>query len=298
MPFKPFDAATKQLVELRPADWINFLGLPLGAGAELMETDLATITTEADKVVRVQTDPPYLLHVEFQAGKDDIAERTLRYNVLLWYRHKMPVESVVVLLRPQADTPQTDGRLQIAGQGGVPVIDFRYRVLRVWEQDAQAFLQGGLSLLPLAPLANVSESDLPNIVGQMQARIARENQTPDQARFLWTATYLLLGLRHEADFINNLLKGVLQLQESTTYQAIWADGERRGRVEGLNEGRTEGRVEGERLLFLRLASQRLGPPSPQTETALARITTPEAWEKLADRLLAVETWDELLRGEV
>ena len=287
-PFKPFDAATKQLVELRPADWVNFLNLPIGAGAELMDADLATITTAADKVVRVQTDPPYLLHVEFQAGKDDIAERTLRYNVLLWYRHKLPVESVIVLLRRAADLPQKAGQLQIIGQGGSPVINFRYTVIRVWEQEAQAFLNGGLGLLPLAPLANVTDEELPSVVGQMQARIARENQTSAQARFLWTATYLLLGLNHEPDFINDLLKGVLQLQESSTYRAIWEEGERRGRVEG--------RVEGERRLFLRFAAQRLGQPSPQVEAALGRITSPEEWEKLADRLLGVETWDELLAG--
>ena len=284
MPSKPFDAATKQLVEMRPADWVEFLGLPLGTGAEVMEADLATVSTEADKVVRVQTDPPYLLHVEFQAGKDDIAERTLRYNVLLWYRHKLPVESVVVLLRRAADLGQNAGRLQIAGQNNASVLDFRYTVVRIWEQNAQDFLSGGLGLLPLAPLANVAETDLPDIINQMQARIERE--TPVQARLLWTTTYLLLGLNYKPAFINDLLKGVLQLQESSTYRAILEEGERKGRLEG--------RVEGEKQLFMRLAVRRLGTPTPQAQAALDQLTTLAAWENLADRLLSVETWDDLL----
>ena len=297
MPSKPFDAATKQLLEISPADWVRFFGLPVGAGAEVIEADLSTVTTEADKVVRVQTDPPYLLHVEFQAGHDDIAERTLRYNVLLWYRHKLPVESVVVLLRRAADLPQSAGSLQVLGQNNAPVIDFRYTVVRVWEQEVEAFLQGGLGLLPFAPLAKVTESELPEVIGQMQTRMERDKQTPVQARLMWTATYLLLGLSYKPAFINDLLEGVFQLQESSTYRAILEEGERRGRSEGRTEGRTEGLtiglLEGEKRLFTRVATPRLGQPSPQAQAALDAVTSLEAIESLAERLFAVETWDEL-----
>ena len=67
---KRFDAATKQLVETRPADWLAFLGLP-GTGASVVDADLSTVTAEADRVVRVDNGPlPYLLHVEFQASYD------------------------------------------------------------------------------------------------------------------------------------------------------------------------------------------------------------------------------------
>ena len=36
---KPFDAATKQLVELAPLEWLHFLGLP-GTEAEMIDGDL------------------------------------------------------------------------------------------------------------------------------------------------------------------------------------------------------------------------------------------------------------------
>ena len=62
---KPFDVATKQLVEADPLAWLRFLGLP-GTSAELIDADLATVVAEADRILRV-TNPDYLAHVEMQA---------------------------------------------------------------------------------------------------------------------------------------------------------------------------------------------------------------------------------------
>ncbi len=49
---KPFDAATKRLVESQPSAWLNYLGLS-SAEATLMETDVTTVTSEADRIQKV-----------------------------------------------------------------------------------------------------------------------------------------------------------------------------------------------------------------------------------------------------
>jgi hypothetical protein len=54
---KPFDAATKYLIELRPGDWLAYLGLPRAA-VEVIDADLATVTASADKVLRVREPQP------------------------------------------------------------------------------------------------------------------------------------------------------------------------------------------------------------------------------------------------
>jgi hypothetical protein len=54
---KPFDATTKTLVENYPQDWIACLNLPMGA-VSVTDADLATITTEADRVLRVEAALP------------------------------------------------------------------------------------------------------------------------------------------------------------------------------------------------------------------------------------------------
>lgn len=48
----PFDATTKELVRLHPEDWLVLLGLP-AAPCKVIDADLATVSTEADRLIRV-----------------------------------------------------------------------------------------------------------------------------------------------------------------------------------------------------------------------------------------------------
>jgi hypothetical protein len=116
-----------------------------------------------------------------------------RYNVLLWYAHRLPIVSVVVLLRRGADSLRFSGRLTAsdpaAAAAAPPYLEFRYRVLRVWEQSPETFLAAGLGTLPLAPLAAASEEQVPDIVRRMESRIAEEAAPPSEAQTLWTSTY-------------------------------------------------------------------------------------------------------------
>src|SRR5437764_15009208 len=100
---QPFDASTKYLIEAQPADWLEYLGLPR-ADVDVIPADLSTVTAAADKVLRVRAGEPWLAHVELQASRDrELPERHLEYNVLLKRRHRLPVRSLVVRLRPDAD---------------------------------------------------------------------------------------------------------------------------------------------------------------------------------------------------
>ena len=78
------------------------------------------------------------------------------------------------------------------------------------------------------------------------------------------------------------------MEESVTYQAIV----RRGR----EEGREEGRVQATRELLRRLGEKRFGPPPAAVQAALAAITDVAQLERLSERLLDVESWEELLAG--
>jgi hypothetical protein len=109
---KQFDVAIKMLVHAHTADWLAFLGLPAGTAAPVIEGDLSTISSAADKVIRVDADRPYIAHLEFQSGQDpDLDRRMLLYNVLLRAKYELPVRSAALLLRPQADSPRITGRV-------------------------------------------------------------------------------------------------------------------------------------------------------------------------------------------
>ena len=83
---------------------------------------------------------------------------------------------------------------------------YDYHVVRLWQENVESFLNGGVGLVPLAPLTDVPAADLPQLVGRMAERINAEPRP--RAAKLWTATYLLMGLRYSDELTDSLLEGV------------------------------------------------------------------------------------------
>jgi len=284
---KPFDATLKHLLEAFPEDWLRLAGVRGVEAVRVVDADLSTVTAEADKVIRLETTAgAWLLHVELQASYDPrLGSRVHRYNTLLGYRHELPVQSVVVLLRPQAAGPRTDGLVSGRLPEGKQYLEFRYDIVRLWEQPVDALLAGGLGTLPLAPLGRVVEDELPSVIRQMEARFSTETD-PEQAASLWTATFILMGLRYPAEFGVQLLKGVRQMRESTTYMAI------------LEEGRALSDAEGARRFrdtLLALGTKRFGAPDASTRAAIEAVTDQDRLTELTKHVLDVESWAELLK---
>ena len=136
---------------------------------------------------------------------------------------------------------------------------YNYQVVRLWQEDPEPYLTAQVYLVPLAPLTNVPESEeaLRGLVRRMAERINAEPQP--RAAKLWTATCLLMGVRFSEELAFQLLEGVQNMRESTTYQAI------------LRAGRQEGKVEGEQELLLRQGTKRFGEPDAATIAPLEAI---------------------------
>lgn len=287
---KPFDTATKHPLEADPLAWLHYVGLP-GTRVRLENTNLTTLTADADRILLVEGEgvDPYLADIEFQSG-DELGgdERVFLYSALAFYKFALPVQSVVILLRPEAEGAGFTGRTGFLAPGGGRM-EFTYRLVKVWETPVEAILAGSLAILPLAPIANVSEAQLPDIVRQMELRIDREAAAGERG-LLWTATALLMGLRYKTSLINRLSKGVREMKESVVYQAILQEGEAIGEA----KGEAKGKAEEARALIFRLGSKRFDEPDEQVKSAIEGIASLEALERLADRLLETENWQELL----
>ena len=197
----------------------------------------------------------------------------------------MPVRSLAVLLRPAADGPELTGALKRGFADEVPYLTFRYQVARTWDLPVEAFLNAGLGLVPLAPLSRVTEGQLAAVVRRMQERIDRE-AGPEEAGTLWTAADVLMGLRYSRELIDHLLRGVLGMKESVTYQAIVQ--------EGVEIGRQEGKLEEARELLLDLGGERFGTPDPAMKEIISQIADLDRLHRLGRRLAHVSTWQELL----
>jgi hypothetical protein len=235
----PYDASTKYLIEERLADWLPLTGRTSTAELQVINAELSTVTTAADRVLLVHEEPPWISHVELVASREpDLIFNLPAYNVLLVRKHRLLVRTVVVLLRKSAEWPELTGKFEQVFPGEPFHLEFRYRIVRVWKYPPETFLGGGLGILPLAPLSAAKEADLPEVIRRMGERFRRE-ATFEEAGKLWTAADVLMGLRFPRESVAELLRGVHGMKESDTYQAILEE----GRAEGETKGRIEGKIE-------------------------------------------------------
>lgn len=194
------------------------------------------------------------------------------------YRHDRLVLSAAVLLHPEADSPQLTGLLERAFPGQEPITLLRYRVIRVWQLPVDQLLADGVGTLPLAPVSDVNESRVPEVIRRMKERLSRERRG-QRAKDLWAATYVLLGLRYSDALADLLFQEVLGMEESTTYQAIVR----------------KSRLAEARQMLLRQGRKLFGSVDEATEAALNAIEDVEKLEELGERVLDVSSWQELLQ---
>ena len=298
---KRYDALARMLLEAHPDDWLALFGLGGGAPVRVVNSDVSTVTAEADKVLLVEAPDPWIVHVEVQASyKADLPRRLLRYNALLNVRHDLPVHSVAVLLFPEADGPALDGVLRQRSPDGRCRLEFHYQVVRIWEASP-AELTAGLGTVPLAALVVPSADDLPPLVEHLKATFAL-HPASDEGE-IWTALYILIG-RHFRDkaLADRLLRGTQAMEDSVTYQQIVSEGVRKGltkgRTEGLTEGlakgRTEGLLEEARAILLQLGVRKFQTTDDEARLHIEALTDLARLEQLTYRVLTANNWSELL----
>jgi predicted transposase YdaD len=308
---KPFDATMRELFELEPAAWLEFLGIPVAdpTQVKVIDSKVSTITAEADKVVRVDGREPLIVHTEFLTGRDPgYPEQAHWYNTLLGRRHQVPVWTVVVLLRPAADGPELTGTYEREFPGRGKNLWFRHDVVRVWLQAPERLLAAGLPLLPLAPVSDVALERLPDVVMAVAERL-RDETGPEMRTTLWTATVILIGLRYPREQVGELMEevatmvlGIRGIEDSWVYQDILAkglakglaEGEAKGRAEGEAKGRAEGAVQEAHKTLLRLGQKKLGQPEAHARARIDAINDLDRLNLLLDRILEASSWPDLL----
>jgi len=97
-----------------------------------------------------------------------------------------------------------------------------------------------------------------------------------------------------------IIRGVLDMEESTTYQAIIEKGIQKG-IEMANEkaiaqGKEEGKREEARRMLLLLGENHLGLASSEVIATIQGINDLERLHQLALRVGQVGSWEELLRS--
>ena len=119
---KPFDATTRELIELGPAAWLEYLGIPVPDPNRVRVDRLQPFDDHRrgrQGVVDRGSGSPGSSTSSSRPGRDHrLDERVQLYNTLLSYRFRIPVRTSLVLLRPEADGPELTGELGEASSLG------------------------------------------------------------------------------------------------------------------------------------------------------------------------------------
>jgi hypothetical protein len=284
---KIFDATVKELGGASPPEFLAVLKTHPTAPVRVLNVDLSTITTSADLVFGIGDPLQEVVHVDSQTGPDgELHRNVLVYNALLYRIYRVPVRSIVLLLRSKAQHSNVNGSVHYEGVSGPGSTDFRYVIIRLWEQPVEELLAGSLAMLPFAPLCRLPENlplveGLGSVIRRVVERLDRE-AGEEQGRKLWTATFILTGLRVLPEQAHEIFKGVSHMHDSSTYQMI------------LDEGMVKGRVSEVKNTLLRLGPKRFGPADAAVVDAVKAIEDPERLERMRDQLLDVSSWEQLL----
>lgn len=276
------DATLKDIVAEHLADFVTTFGLAGRGPLTLLNVDLSTVSAATDIVFQCGDPPGEIVDLNFQSGVDRLLPNRLHlYSSLLNFRYDAPVRTILVLLRDKADAANLTGNFAYAiGDEGV---EFRYKVIRLWELPSDKLLHGGLGTMPLSLLCEMTDNKKPSLeamkdaVRVIDARLQAEAE-PAQAVKLMTATYVLAGLRVDLDELKEIFAGVITMPASTAFDAMIERGE----------------IKNSHRLLLRLGRTRFGEPDAATEAALIAITDLDRLERLADAILTACSWNELL----
>lgn len=292
---RPFDSIFKSLAEEDPRALLYLVGmLPLNTDAQVesLPREFNSLDLVIDHAYQV-TDRrgKRVVHFEAQAYyRHNVPHRIGRYAAALAITYELPVTPVLVLLSERG-APATIPDRHTMKQGNL-IMKVRYRVVKLWDLDANVVLKSGPQhLLPWVTLMRTSPDQLGQALEAIRA--AGDRKLAGQAM-------TLAGLRYTKGSLEsiNLLERVQKMlteeiiKESAFYQDTLeegiAKGIKRGIEQGLERGKAQGLAEGRmgeaRAMIRRLLARRfpgLGP-APQ----LDQIQEAELLEDLFDQLLA------------
>ncbi len=267
-----------------PNGYLNMLcrlvGLPAGQVPDIVQPNIPPRTVDVDRAYRLTLPGPMVLHVEFESGHPRWRpERFLVYNVLLSRQERCPVKTVVVVLRPDADSPTLTGLHRVTLPTGEVVHEWRYSVVRLWELPPDTFM-ADLATMPLATLTNVPDDQVPALANRMMNEFLKLPTAERQE--LTVNSAILAGLRFDSIVAGQLFERVAQMRESSVYQEM------------LRECRAEVGLQVEIKRLIKMASKRCGAPDAPTLAALEAVTDEARLDDLYDRVEHVSSWAELL----
>lgn len=226
-----FLEALKHLLHV-PADMLTLVGIPVSGElqAERRYADLVWRVTSKSGKAR-------LLHVEFQLLPEErvkMEDRLLEYAVRLYLRDHLPVESVVIYLKPTLRIPQPP--LVWEGEETEELLRFAFRVVRLWQEPHELVLS--LPSPVLWPLAGAMAGITEQTLASAAERLVESDVDEQQKQTLLDRLGLLAGLQLEAAQVDAAFGRHPMVRDLWKASSVTREAHEEGREEGrLEEAR-------------------------------------------------------------
>ncbi len=202
-----FDNVCKFLAENFSEDYATWLlGRPVTL-TKLSPTELFLEPIRADSLILEQSED-LVLHLEFQTEPDEkMSFRMLDYRVRVYRRFpNKTMHQVVIYLKPTQSTLVYQDSFQVGKT------THRYRVVRLWEESTELFLNS----LGLLPLASLSKSSDPRIILRKVAQSLKSIADNNVRQNLTAATAVFGGLVVKPNIVKTILRSQF-MKESAVY---------------------------------------------------------------------------------
>jgi hypothetical protein len=114
-----FDATLKDMGRDSPRGFLAAFDRPPTGPVKLLNVDLSTVTTTADLILGLGEPVEEIIQLDFQSSAAAWKHGDLMvYNALLFAHYRVPVHTVVILLRPEAAHANLNGVLGYAPRPG------------------------------------------------------------------------------------------------------------------------------------------------------------------------------------
>jgi len=232
-----YDQALKQLLT-RAHDGFLALIAPGLAWRGERSPELATSARRADLVWEVESGAGEraLLHVELQTKVEaDIGERIAEYALRLYRRDHLPIETILVFLRPAPSVPEPG--FGLPGIGRERMRD-AYAIIRLWEIPQERVLD--TPEYALWPLAGLMAGVTVETAMRVAERIAVAPAPLEERRELTGPLVTLAGMRlPRRALIDTVRRNPVideLLRESSVAEEFIEEGFKQGREQGREQG--------------------------------------------------------------
>ena len=260
------DLGGRKLIGLLPDDWLRFVtSRPDIRSLEQLDGSFQWVGRETDVLLRV-VDPEegeFLVAIELQLHPDrNMPLRVDVYAALGQQKYGLPVYPVVINILP--------GAASGVDHYASTVLDLSarrdFRVINLWEQDAQAVVDSDtVGLLPFVPV--MRGGDDPALLERVLDRLRRTPELAGMEGLLAKMASHVLEKKQVLDIMRWDMEAETRL---TFYEEILSE----GIEQGLEQGREQGHHEAALKILQRVLGHRFGAEAQSLAADLTRYDVP------------------------